>query len=179
MSTELPVIPAGAGTSLWRFGRSGAADLDGDGDPELIFVDNNAYMFAVARNRARFGNSSGTTSAINPVLTGGLPTPGNNSFSISVAGVPANTLALLALSLAMNPAGNTSPILVDLSPASLVLPLMLGLTQTNALYTATMPLPIPANPALIGSVAFAQWGLLNPLAPLGVALSRGATFIIW
>ena len=136
-------------------------------------------QIGVARNRARFGSPYGNTGLFSPLLGSGLPSPGNAAFAITLGGIPANTPALLALSLATNPAGSTSPILVDLAAANLVLPLSLGLTQTNALGVASIALPIPANPALLGSVVFGQWGLSDPLLPGGLILSSGATFIIW
>ena len=178
MSMALPAIPPLASSTdrIWGFA---VGDIDGDGDPELVFVDNQLAQIGVARNRARFGSPYGNTGIFSPLLGSGLPTPGNAAFAISLGGIPANTPALLALSFATNPVGGASPILVDLLPANLVLPLSMGLTQTNALGVASIALPIPANPALLGSVVFGQWGLSDPLLPGGLILSSGATFIVW
>lgn len=161
-----------------RIGATAVADLDGDGDRELVFVDTLMSQVGVAHNRARFGSPFGATSTFNPLIATGLPTLGNTAFSVSLSGAPPNAPALLALSYATNPAGSASPILVDLAASTLMLPLASGLTQTSALGSASIQLPIPANPMLFNTVAFGQWGVLNPLPPGGLLLSAGATMII-
>jgi hypothetical protein len=69
---------------------------------------------------------------------------------------------------------------IDFRACNLVLPLgTFGITTTDACGTATIPLPIPADPGLIGLTLFAQWGVLDQFAPGGVALTQAGTFIIW
>ena len=44
---------------------------------------------------------------------------------------------------------------------------------------ATLPLPIPANPALAGARLTSQWLLLDAAAPGGIRFSGGGALKLW
>ncbi len=102
---------------------------------------------------------------------GGLPTVGNQAFSLTSRSAPgAPTLSVFALSTGR---GSTqlfgAKILIDLNNSFLVtLP---GATST------TIPLPIPNDPSLIGSVFTAQTAHFEG-GPFALKASRGLTLTI-
>lgn len=119
-----------------------------------------------------FGQGCGGGPVLYGGLNGGPPRPGNPSFQLEAAGARPSQALLLALGLRDHawhglplpwtlPGG--CPLLV-----SVELPLIALSGPSGA---ATLPLPVPADPALNGAVLFAQW-----LQPWGAGLetSNGA-----
>lgn len=174
-----PMVQEFSGTTwIMNFG---VADFDMDGDPDFFGLDDALYNFTVLRNISRFGRGCSTAPIGAPIMSSNLLTPGNAGFQMRLGNAPAMAPALLAVSRGGYVA-NTSACLigVDFSIANLVLPLgSLGIATTDALGSAAINLPVPADPALAGTTLFAQWGVVDATAPDGVAMSRAGTFVIW
>jgi hypothetical protein len=157
------------------------ADLDLDGDPDFFGLDYPFYDFITFRNMSRFGRGCSTASIGTPIMSSNLLTPGNGAFQMQLSNAPAFAPCLLAISRAAY-VSNTGPcqVGIDFSLANLILPLgAFGITSTDGLGSAAINLPIPADPALIGLTLYAQWGVVDPFAPGGIALTQAGTFIIW
>jgi hypothetical protein len=94
---------------------------------------------------------------------GGLPLPGNGAFSLTVASSPGSAPGLFAGSLgrASLPVGGIT-LLVD--PARMVLT-----GPLPAAPSATIPLPIPANPALAGLSLYFQTVHVEGASTLGAS----------
>jgi hypothetical protein len=157
------------------------ADIDGDGDKDFLMMEDSFSPFRRFRNVSRFGRGCGDPMNAAPVMSSTLLTPGNANFSVTMSNAPANSPCLLAVSRGgYTNLNGPCQVAIDFSAANLILPLgAFGITSTDAFGTATVPLPIPADPGLIGLTLFGQWGVLDPFAPGGVALTQAGTFIIW
>ncbi|MCI0588143.1 MAG: hypothetical protein L0323_15035, partial [Planctomycetes bacterium] len=111
------------------------------------------------------------------------PQVGNAAFAITCWHAPVNATGLLAFSgapLATPFVFLGAWVWLDLvSPAFFVLPV-----PSNAVGTAQVPVPIPANPALAGGQAFVQffWAGPNspspPCPPLGVSASSALAIAV-
>ncbi len=160
----------------------GVADTDGDGDPDPFVLEYWSADIGLCRNQARFGVGCVGAGGIPPRIGAGLPAPGNAAFSVTVDGAPANALAVLGLSLARTSVAGPCQILIDVAPGNLLLPAgVLGVTATTPSGLASVSLPIPNAPFLVGSglTAYAQWGVADGAAPSGVAFTSGAKLIVW
>lgn len=100
---------------------------------------------------------------------------GNYAFRVGLADALGGAGAVLAFSTAANPGQwiGGIPVNIALSPAPLVVMLSLSGTGAGGGY-ATLQLPIPDSPGLIGLSFFHQWFVLDPGAPGGVAASKAA-----
>ncbi len=109
-----------------------------------------------------YGNGTAGAGPI-PFLdpAGGVPMLGNQQFRLDSNDLPASTQSAYLLGTV----ALAGPVLVQ--PA-----IVLGATATPA-GTHSLPLPLPAAPALHGAVLRAQVLGLDPTAPLGVATSQG------
>ncbi|MAG55661.1 MAG: hypothetical protein CMJ83_05150 [Planctomycetes bacterium] len=92
----------------------------------------------------------------------GVPSIGNAGFQIGVANATPNLAAFLVLGLSDQVWGGISLPLTLVGGCNLlvsgdaVFP-----TVTNGLGNAILPLPIPADPALAGTIVFGQWGQID------------------
>lgn len=109
----------------------------------------------------------------------GLPTIGNASFALEIAGGPAAQPSFLWLALdEANPPvtlGAGCATWLDLASLTLLLNLgvnPLGPVVTDAQGDATYPLPVPLDPGLAGQSLFLQGVVSAPGNPLGAALSN-------
>lgn len=123
-----------------------------------------------------YGSGLAGTNGLKPVInyTGGLPKVGNAAFALTVNRAGPNLAATLGLSAgtAQLPFyGGT--LYLDLGQ----LVLTAG-TQVSPLGVGSSALPIPNLPGLVGLNLEAQWAVLDPQGPLGLALSNAATLQI-
>ncbi len=116
------------------------------------------------------------TSGVPSVRTNGTPWVGNQGFRLGVTDARASSPATLFTSLgaAQLPIGGGCALAID--PLRMFGPIVLG---TNASGSASVVIPVPGDPALIGVSLFTQWWIDDPqglpLPPLaGIALTRGA-----
>jgi hypothetical protein len=69
-------------------------------------------------------------------------------------------------------------LLIDIAPHNLILPSgTFGFTQTDSVNQASVPLPIPPDPGLVGTALYAQWAM--DASAGGIALSQAAMIILW
>lgn len=175
--------------------RAAFGDFDGDGDTDAFGTARTAATLPFSnscggfdraifcKNLVRFGAGCGGQSGV-PELVSGSPFPGNTTFSVGLTGAGANVGAvLLASTLAVD--SGLCGILVDTAPYALILPQAnYGFTATDALGTASIPLPIPNIPALAGFQFALQWVVFDPagslnIAGLSFATTRGAFLTVF
>ncbi len=102
-----------------------------------------------------------------PVLSAnGLPIPGDAAFALEVTRLPANGIAVVGASDA---AANVPALGCTL----LVAPLALLATAASPAGYASLALPLPPQPLLLGQSFFFQPATIAPAAPAGVALGAG------
>lgn len=109
-----------------------------------------------------------------------LPIVGNAGFRIGLENALPGTLAMLLFSTAPAAVPLAGPCVLHLDPLQ-GLPGSWGLVQTNG--SRAVPLPVPADPGLVGLQLFLQWGVLDPAGtPLpglpGLAASRAARLVV-
>ncbi|MFK7741683.1 MAG: FG-GAP repeat domain-containing protein [Planctomycetota bacterium] len=147
----------------------GLIDLDGDGDLDQI-VPNTAFGgYDRFENLAIYGESC-SGAAGDPLLDIGSAIPGNAAFDVSMTQVQPNTLALLFVSLAGQPAPCGPQI--DFNQL-----LGAGLTATtNAAGTAMWALPLPAGlpegPYYLQAAALDPAGVIINGTPLSATHGR-------
>lgn len=127
-----------------------------------------------------FGQGCKGSNNLVPQLSYPTPPKLNSAFSIQVAQVIPATAAFLLYA-----ASNGAPYPIDLSVinmvgCSLYVPASVAqASATNANGIATVPLPIPNNPTLVGVKIFNQFAALDPLANgTGVVMSNGGWFLV-
>jgi hypothetical protein len=137
------------------------ADLDDDGDPDLLFARANSYPPPANQNRIYF-NTFRHLYAPNDAVRG-------QPYPVELHGEP-KEVAVLLLGLAYQriPAGDLGVLGPDLA-ASVVLP---GATQLPSSGTATVPLQIPPIPTLLGQNVYTQAFFLNYMKPSRSGLSN-------
>lgn len=105
------------------------------------------------------------------------PRVGNSTFAVTCARAPANASGLLALS-----SGRLSTPLVFVGAAVWVDPFasafVLLFANTDAGGAARVPIPLPANPGLIGASVFAQFLWSDACAGGGVSAANGLEVIV-
>lgn len=166
---------------LARFATDGAFDNDSDGDRDLFVHLDLFGQGAILRNDVLQGPGCvGMGGASYPTLSAGRPFLGNSTFSVGLDQAQPGSLAALGLSLGYS--ANASPCggpLIDFARNLLVLPAdPFGLVVTDAQGQGNLSLPVPLNLQLEGVRLYAQWGVLDPTATLGVALSPLRTLIL-
>lgn len=142
---------------------SGAfADLDSDGDPDLLFARGDLSPVAASQNRV-YMNTLRQIYAPAAAVRG-------NPYPLEIYGEP-NEIVLLVMGLAAQrqPAPPLGVLQLDLSQ-SIVLP---GATQLPATGRATVPLVIPALPSLLGKDVYTQALFLDLQKPERSGLSNG------
>lgn len=102
----------------------------------------------------------------------GLPQIGTTSFSFGLSGAPGGVPVVLAIGLSDQSWGGFPlpmtlpggcPVLVSVDTAIW--------TQTTMFGWVTIPLPLPNDPSLVGTIVFGQWGVPSPT---GWTTSQGA-----
>ena len=177
MVIDVPQHPFG-----WSSENTIIADLDGDGDKDFIMMEDvNFGGFRRFRNMSRFGPGCSNAPFGAPIMSSNLLTPGNVGFQMRMGNAPPFSPCILAVSRGGFLGNNGAcQIGVDFSPQNLILPLgSIGISMTDAFGFVAINLPIPPDPGLIGLTLFAQWGVVDPFAPGGIALTSAGTFIIW
>lgn len=158
-----------------------AADFDGDGDPDVFGAPWFGQSSLALDNLALYGAGCGGAAGV-PTLTSGAAYLGNSGYTLGLLGAAASAPALFGLSLAPALTAGCAP-LIDLSAANLLLPdaTGFGFGATDALGIATLPLPIPAIPALAGAKFYAQAAVLDPAGAFAgsLALTRGRAITLW
>jgi hypothetical protein len=98
-----------------------------------------------------------------------VPFVGNSSFAVTLADAASSAPATLLLGFApANLPFKGGTLLVDVAGPYL----LLG-TATSGTGTASVALPIPASPVLVGEVADLQWFVADAAAPVGLSMSEG------
>lgn len=126
----------------------------------------------------RYGSATAGSGGHLPSLesSGGFPHLGNGGFGLDVRGGLGGAAGAVVLAWAPSPGipllGGTlwfdpSAILIGLGVA------LSGAPGAPGAGAATLPLAIPANPALDGARMFQQALVLDPGAPAGIAMSQG------
>lgn len=95
-----------------------------------------------------------------------LPIVGDATFALDVTQLPANGIAVLG-------AGDAAAAVPLLGCTLLVANVVTLGAVASATGHAPFPVPLPAQPALVGVPFFFQAATLSPLAPAGLALSAG------
>jgi hypothetical protein len=101
---------------------------------------------------------------------------GTPAFALTCSAGPASGTGLLAIALSALP----SPVLflgaeVWVDPAAIAL---LATASSNAMGRAVVGIPIPADPALVGGQAFAQFFWADSCAPGGVSASNALEVMV-
>jgi ELWxxDGT repeat protein len=107
---------------------------------------------------------------------GGAPVPGNASFGVEVQNaLPlASAWLVLGFSPVELPLGGGCSLYVNLAPIALLFPRV-----TSGAGVATVALPVPLDPLLIGVQLFAQWAIADPAGGFsGLALTGGLKVVI-
>jgi hypothetical protein len=168
--------------SSWR---GGARDVPSRPGQRMVFDDQRGALVIVTpvfagtiavSNDLWIGSPQVATTAVEGTGCGGALTPALRSF-----GAPTIERGALALEVADAPPNQL--VLVGVAPALLPLPLGHGCTfylhagtaavasYSNEQGFASFVVAVPRRPALIGLAALFQAGVLDPGAPLGIALS--------
>jgi hypothetical protein len=172
------VIEVPGNTEYTNFGM---VDFDSDGDPDFFGLDYPFFQISIIRNISRYGLGCSNAPFGAPIMSSNLLTPGNVGFQMRMGNAPPFSPCILAVSRGGFLGNNGAcQIGVDFSPQNLILPLgSIGISMTDAFGFVAINLPIPPDPGLIGLTLFAQWGVVDPFAPGGIALTSAGTFIIW
>lgn len=165
-----------------------AADVDGDQDQDILLSTLTSYpgpVFSLQLfdNQTIRAPGCPGTMGLTPSLSVGVATPGNFAFAIGLGSARPSSTAILGVSLAPVPASGCG-VAIDLAPALLVLPLgPIGITTTDSAGQASIGLPLPPPPALLGMAFHAQWGVADPqgsfVAGIPFALSNARTILVW
>jgi hypothetical protein len=124
----------------------------------------------------QYGAGCAGVAGVPNIRSNGLPQPGNNMFRVGVEHAAPSALAALWFSTATALLPIAGPCSLAVDPAT-GLPVLIGFTSPNGSHNE--PVPIPAQPSLVGAQMFCQWlvddALGTPLPGLqGLAASRGA-----
>jgi hypothetical protein len=153
------------------------ADLDRDRDPDLVAVSPTLGSLLVypgrrfAAVRAYGAGCFGLRSRAEGFPS--LPVQPNPGFAVAVEGARPFSAALLVGSAGrLRPGQAPLPggcgLLVDLAAPALIQ------RFTDGAGRAVQPIPIPAAPDLAGTVVWFQWGVFDPIGPVGgLTLSDG------
>lgn len=183
-------IVTGAPSTAWRMDTLSsyadirspqAADLDQDGDDEIITGSDNQLFPVVYDNRARYGSACAGAAGL-PEIAVGDAYLGSSGLDISLSNAAPNSLAVLLLSFNALPAVGCG-LLLDLSPSALILiggQVVAGLTLANG--SGNFSIAVPNNIALQGVSFAAQWAVVDPLGafqigaiPLAMTAARTVT----
>jgi len=162
-------------------------DFNGDTFPDVA-VTTRKYGIFVWLNEltgfSRFGRGCGGNLPSTPAMgfSGGQPRLGNRTFAFTLDKAPPSRFALLVMGLDKRRSFGAPVLPLDLGPfgapgcSLLVEPRVVLPTGTDSQGRARMAMPIPAFTALLGTVFFAQWGVVDARANrLGLAVSGGGT----
>jgi hypothetical protein len=155
-------------------------DLGGDGDPDFVGSVLYTNGVRVIRNQSRFGTGCESAGIGVPAFGATSTNIGSATFQSLLGNALPFATAVFGLSRAASLNSSSCQIAIDLNPQNLLLPFgTIGYSVTDAQGNATISLSIPAEPSLIGTTLYGQWGVIDPLAAGGLALSRAGKFIIW
>jgi hypothetical protein len=120
-------------------------------------------------------SSSGSFPAEPLIIPFQPPFTGNPQYTVGLGDAFGQTLSLLAIAAASGATVvNGIPINVALAPFPELLPVMLsGPAGIPGAGYGSVTVPIPNLPGLAGQQFFLQWFVPDPLAPGGIAASRG------
>jgi hypothetical protein len=138
----------------------------GAGD-RLLFVNLARVheLLATPASASTFGQACGTAPPALAAMS--LPRPGIAGFGLELTGVPSNSVAAIV--------GADAPAAVPLLGCTLLVApgQLLQLLATSASGYASLPLPLPAGPGLLGLPFYFQGAALSTGSPGGVAFSAG------
>jgi subtilisin family serine protease len=123
-----------------------------------------------------YGSGLAGTNGLKPVInyTGGLPKVGNGAFALTVNRAGPNLPATLGVS-----AGTAQlPFFGGTLYLDLAQVVLTAGTVVSPLGVGSIAVPIPNTPSLAGLLFEAQWAVLDPQGPQGLALSNAATLQI-
>ncbi|HKB16513.1 MAG TPA: hypothetical protein VKF62_10620, partial [Planctomycetota bacterium] len=162
------------GFRVWGFG-----DISGDGRPDVIaygpvFPTSGIRCFSytgIPAGSSLFGSGCPGTSGSTPQIlaAGGNPsaTAGNPTFGAFLSGAPPGTTAMLLMGLSSQAWGSI-PLPMRLAPFGMpgcsleVAADFAWILPTNVSGNAIAPMPVPADPGLVGATLYLQWLVADP-----------------
>lgn len=117
-------------------------------------------------------------------MDGGVPFRGNNTWGVTLRGVPDANFAMLFLGFSNSAYGGQQLPLylgtLGLPETAIAVALDLQATLRPIVNGGTRePVPIPALPGLQGVPMFSQWLILDPTVPQGLTMSQAGKTIVW
>jgi hypothetical protein len=155
--------------------RGAMIDLDNDGDLDQLLADPSGTGYQRLENLAIYGNSC-SGSAGSPTLDIGSAIPGNAAFAVTIAQALPNTLSVLFVSLAGQPA----PCGPQIDGSQLLGPGIVAMTDAAGAATWALPLPagLPEGPFFLQAVAVDPAGALT-IAGTSLSATRGRTMRVY
>ena len=159
-------------------------DVNGDTWPDVAVASYELGVLVWLNERTGFspyGKGCGGNLPAAPVIGySGQPKLGNAAFAWTVSQASANKPALLVMGISKRYLFVAPVLPLDLGPVGAPGCFLLAEartqfnTATDSTGRASVPLPIPGAPALVGTVFYGQWGITDPVAnKLGLAVSNG------
>jgi len=160
----LPVV-GGVGSAHILHGVQGLACTGNDGRLVVVASGYVSEMLSDPSGAESYGQ---TCTALAPsLLASELPDIGRANFALHVTSAPSNGLVAIA--------GADQPANLPVAGCTMLVQpgVASALLVANANGFAQLPMPLPANQALLGADFYFQAGALDSTAPAGITMSRG------
>lgn len=137
-------------------------------DKPTLYMGSSRQPVITGTGRAGSGGFTPAIRAISP------PLAGNPNFTVSVAGGLGNANAVLVINSTDPGVGTTIPTTGDFARLTVS-------TQNTGSGNgwASLSMPVPATPAVVGNTYFARWYITDPSAANGFSVSQAARFTVF